>query len=167
MKAVITSTPSANSAACTMCAPRSPSPSRIASAQPPANAAPNTSAPIRMAALMTVMTLGQTIWREEEAGAFMGLDPWSLRGAISPKRSPGARPNGAKKPIACYSWAQQTSSKIGTSDVRNPPDHGCSAGRDEPAVAGLGDAVCDPAVRRDQHGALPPSLRAGLRRPLG
>ena len=29
----------------------------------PANAAPNTSAPIRIAALITVMTLGQMIWR--------------------------------------------------------------------------------------------------------
>src|SRR3982750_1860138 len=52
-----------------MCVPWSPSPNRMGSAQPPANAAPNTSAPIRIAAEMTVMTLGQTIAREEvEAG---------------------------------------------------------------------------------------------------
>src|SRR5919108_5108121 len=52
-----------------MCALVSSRPNRIASAQPPANAAPNTSAPIRIAAEMTVMTLGQTIRREDvEAG---------------------------------------------------------------------------------------------------
>src|ERR1700676_3272205 len=63
MNVAMTKTPIANSTACRMCAPVSSRPSRIASAQPPANAAPNTSAPIKIAALMTVMTLGQTIWR--------------------------------------------------------------------------------------------------------
>ena len=61
MKPTMITTPMPNSTACRMCAPVSESPSRIASAQPPANAAPNTSAPIRIAAEMTVMTLGQTI----------------------------------------------------------------------------------------------------------
>src|SRR5476651_919856 len=63
MNAAMMKTPIANSTACRMCAPVSSRPNRIASAQPPANAAPNTSAPIRIAALMTVTTLGQTIWR--------------------------------------------------------------------------------------------------------
>jgi hypothetical protein len=50
-------------------------PNRIASAQPPAKAAPNTSAPIRIAALMTVMTLGHAISRALASSflAFMTL----------------------------------------------------------------------------------------------
>src|SRR3569833_1344650 len=64
MKPIITSTPSPNSTACRMCVPVSPRPNRIASAQPPANAAPNTSAPIRIAAEITVMTVVHAIWRE-------------------------------------------------------------------------------------------------------
>src|SRR6266436_1657848 len=90
-------TPIANSTACRMCAPASSSPSRIASAQPPANAAPNTSAPIRIAALMTVMTVGQTIWRRlvGEGCELMGLYPvWA---AISPKSAPLSSAKGPKK----------------------------------------------------------------------
>src|ERR1700755_1479045 len=77
MKAAMMKTPAANSTACRMCAPVSSSPNRIASAQPPANAAPNTSAPIRIAALRTVTTLGQTIWREAvgEGCELMGRGP--------------------------------------------------------------------------------------------
>ena len=52
-------TPMTNSTPWMMSAKVSSSPIRIASAQPPANAAPNTSAPIRIAAETTVMTLGQ------------------------------------------------------------------------------------------------------------
>src|SRR6185312_16784595 len=47
----------------------------IASAQPPANAAPNTSAPIRIVAETTVMTLGQTIRLVVEMGSW--LMAWS------------------------------------------------------------------------------------------
>src|SRR3954454_19726927 len=97
-----------------MCVPCSPSPSRIASAQPPANAAPNTSAPIRMAALMTVMTLGQTIRREDEEVAFMSSGVLGFEGPQSPRK--GSREQGQmaqKSPIACYSWPQQSSHKSG------------------------------------------------------
>ncbi|MEY9305930.1 hypothetical protein ABH977_001142 [Bradyrhizobium ottawaense] len=69
-----------------------------------------------------------------------------------------------KSPIACYSWPQQLSHEIGTCDVRTPPNYGL---RDQPAAEGLGDAVCNPALRRDQAGAFPAGLRTGLRRPLG
>ena len=69
MKLAITKTPIANSTAWRICASMSFSPNRMASAQPPAKAAPNTYAPIRIAAEITVMTLGQAIWRvPEEAG---------------------------------------------------------------------------------------------------
>src|SRR4029077_18320322 len=54
-----------------MWAPVSPRSNRIASAQPPAKAAPNTSAPIRIAAEITVMTLLQTIWRRAEVGSML------------------------------------------------------------------------------------------------
>ena len=44
--------------------------------QPPAKAAPNTSAPIRIAAEITVMTLGQTILREAADGCeLMSIGP--------------------------------------------------------------------------------------------
>src|SRR3954451_16140995 len=160
INAAMIRTPSPNSTACKMWVPVSPSPNKIASAQPPAKAAPNTSAPIRMAALMTVMTLGQTIWREDEEGAFMGLRGPCLRGPQSLRK--GGQEQGQmaqKSPIACYSWPQQSSLKNRTCDVRTPPNYGL---RDQPAAAGLGDAVRDPAVRRDPAGALPPGVRAGL-----
>src|SRR3984893_6013790 len=75
MNVTMMKTPVANSTACRMCAPVSSRPNRIASAQPPANAAPNTSAPIRMAALITVTTLGQITWRAAvgEGCELMGL----------------------------------------------------------------------------------------------
>ena len=75
MNATMMKTPIANSTACSTCALVSSRPNRIASAQPPANAAPNTSAPIRIAALMTVTTLGQLISREAvgEGCTFMDL----------------------------------------------------------------------------------------------
>src|SRR6478736_6746508 len=126
-----------------MCVPCSPSPNRIASAQPPAKAAPNTSAPIRMAALTTVMTLGQAM-RRDEVEAFIGVGSVVLlRGAISPKSR---------------SVASANSSKIGIRDVRTPPKYGHPASRCQPAAEGLDDAVCDPAVRRDRARA----LHAGL-----
>src|SRR3954464_14598257 len=86
----------------------------MASAQPPANAAPNTSAPIRIAALTTVMTLGQTIWRGavEEGCGLMSEGPvvrtsaeqaLARRAAISMKKplwaSSTATVPGAKKPL--------------------------------------------------------------------
>src|SRR5262249_12746336 len=74
-------TPSANRSACRMWAPVSSRPNRIASAQPPANAAPNTSALIRIAALTTVMTLGQTIRRLAvgEGSELMNVGPFGGR----------------------------------------------------------------------------------------
>src|SRR5205814_6461092 len=48
--------PRMKNTACRMCTPYSPSPNRLAKAQPAAKAAPNTSAPIRIAALTTVST---------------------------------------------------------------------------------------------------------------
>src|SRR5262245_5214487 len=48
---------------CRMCTPYSPSSSCVATAQPPAKAAPNTSAPIRIAALSTVSTFCHAIVR--------------------------------------------------------------------------------------------------------
>src|SRR3954464_1426944 len=80
-----------------MCVPCSPSPNRIASAQPPANAAPNTSAPIRMAALMTVMTLGQTIRREDEEVAFMSSGVLGLEGRNLPEEAAGTKGKWPKK----------------------------------------------------------------------
>ena len=64
----MTATPITNRTPCMMRAPVSSRPNRIASAQPPAKAAPKTSAPIRIAAETTVITLGQMIWRDEEDG---------------------------------------------------------------------------------------------------
>src|SRR5271156_710525 len=51
-----------------MRAPRGPKPARLAIAQLPANAAPNTSALIRIAALSTVSTFGQRMRRGREGG---------------------------------------------------------------------------------------------------
>ena len=47
---------------------------------------------------MTVMTLGQTIWRADGGGAFMAHGVLASRAAISPKRRPGASAKGPKKP---------------------------------------------------------------------
>src|SRR3954454_19377394 len=80
-----------------MCVPCSPSPNRIASAQPPANAAPNTSAPIRMAALMTGMTLGQTIRREDEEVAFMSSGVLGWKGGNHPEKRAGSKGKCPKK----------------------------------------------------------------------
>ena len=74
------------------------SPNRIASAQPPANAAPNTSAPISIAAEMTVMTLGQMNWRAAEG---VGCEPMSdnpVAAAMSPKMPAAASGKGPKEP---------------------------------------------------------------------
>src|SRR3954470_15288541 len=97
MKPIITNTPIANSTACRMCAPLSPSPNRIASAQPPAKAAPNTSAPIRIAAEMTVITLCQSIWRAGFDGVSALMVGVLSRRAISPKWSRASRGNDPKR----------------------------------------------------------------------
>src|SRR4029077_8378172 len=133
MKAAMMRTPTANSTAWRMCAPVSSKPSRIAIAQPPANAAPNTSAPIRIAALITVTTLGQTIWREvvgevcELMGniLFLGRNLYEKGNPIKRKR-PQKRPShdigchkriGTRTGIAMSETPQMTTS---TPDQPNP-----------------------------------------------
>ena len=54
----------------------SPRSNRLATAQPPAKAAPNTSAPIRIAALTTVSTCSQTIWRGPEGACSWFRSCW-------------------------------------------------------------------------------------------
>src|SRR5438477_11176185 len=106
MNATITKTPTANSAACRMWAPVSSSPSRIASAQPPANAAPNTSAPIRIAAEMTVTTLGQTISRVDVEEGCGLMEQVLSRGRNLSEKAPSIkrkRPkNAASRDIDCH-----------------------------------------------------------------
>src|SRR5882672_4200460 len=120
MKATMMTTPIANSTACRICAPVSSRPNRIASAQPPAKAAPNTSAPIRIAALMTVTTLLQTIWRDAvgEGCELMAKGPvegcnLSEKGrAIKRKRPKKAGSRDIHKPI----FSRQNGPKNGTQD---------------------------------------------------
>src|SRR3954454_708015 len=85
MNETITKTPSRKNTPCAMCTPYSPRLNRLATAQPPAKAAPNTSAPIRIAALTTVRTWTQTILRRPECpvGSFMA--EVLMRRALSPK----------------------------------------------------------------------------------
>src|SRR5690242_9672248 len=85
MNATITNTPSRKNKPCAMCTPYSPRLNKLATAQPPAKAAPNTSAPIRIAALTTVSTWIQTILRRPECpvGSFMA--EILMRRALSPK----------------------------------------------------------------------------------
>src|SRR5438128_2293744 len=64
MKAIITAMPSAKKRICRMYVPYSPSANRLPKAQPPAKAAPKTSAEIRIAAESTVETLTQLMRRE-------------------------------------------------------------------------------------------------------
>src|SRR3954464_3008595 len=128
-----------------MCVPCSPSPNRIASAQPPANAAPNTSAPIRMAALMTVMTLGQTSRREDEEVAFMSSGVLGLEGRNLPEKAAGSKGKWPKKAPSPAIAGRNNRAQIGTCNVRTPPNYGL---RDQPAAEGVGDAVCGPALRR-------------------
>ena len=80
MNATMIKTPIANSTAWRMCAEVSSSPNRIASAQPPANAAPNTSAPIRIAAEMTVTTLDQMISLLRGGKGLRGHEKCPVRG---------------------------------------------------------------------------------------
>ncbi len=83
-----------------MWAPWSPRSNRIASAQPPAKAAPNTSAPIRIAAEITVTTLGQTIWREVREGCKL-IDRVLFRGPQSLRKAGRYQAQKAQKsPIA-------------------------------------------------------------------
>src|SRR5712672_201724 len=167
MKVAMTKTPSANSTACRICAPVSSSPSRIASAQPPANAAPNTSAPIRMAALMTVMTVGQTIWRRlvGEGCELMGLYP--VWGRNLPEKCFAIKRKRLKKaPSRDISSSIYSGRKRKIADVRNPGNGGYLAGAGQPALEAVADAVRDAAICGDQAGTFPPRIRAGLRRPL-
>src|SRR5260370_25885751 len=97
MNVAMTKKPIANSTACRICARVSSSPSRIASAQPPANAAPNTSAPIRMAALMTVMTGGQTIWRREVGEGCELMGPYPVWGRNLPEKCSAIKRKRPKK----------------------------------------------------------------------
>src|SRR6478735_578428 len=108
-----------------MCVPCSPSPNRIASAQPPANAAPNTSAPIRMAALTTVMTLGQTIRREDEEVAFMSSGVLGLEGRNLPEKAAGSKGKWPKKaPSRAIAGRNNraTKSRLAMSDPRQTTD---------------------------------------------
>src|SRR4051794_41893961 len=67
MKPTITAMPSAKNRTCRMYVPYSPRLNRLPNAQPPANAAPNTSAEMRIAAESTVETLIQ-LMRPEPRG---------------------------------------------------------------------------------------------------
>src|SRR4029078_4192346 len=98
MNATMISTPIANSTAWSTWAEVSSSPNRIASAPPPANAAPNTSAPIRIAAEMTVTTLGQMISLLPREAGCMLMERVLLRVAISPKRPSLSSVKGPKMP---------------------------------------------------------------------
>src|SRR4051794_7762358 len=76
--------------------PSHPRPTMLAIAQPPAKAAPNTSAPIRMAALTTVSTCVQMIWRPPLVESVMTLGPWvGVTEAHLRHLAGGSRPQGA------------------------------------------------------------------------
>src|SRR5580704_12558272 len=75
-----------------MCTPSLPNSSRLATAQPPAKAAPNTSALIRMAALTTVSTLSQLIRRPPVLLAVSGTG-FLFAAAMSPNGGAGSSPN--------------------------------------------------------------------------
>ncbi len=76
--------PSAKSA-CSTCSAIGGSPIRVATAQPPAKAAPKTSAPIRIAALTTVSTFGHRIRRGFVTVAFMRRNVVETSGRIKPE----------------------------------------------------------------------------------
>src|ERR1700754_3366826 len=127
---------------------------RMASAQPPANAAPNTSAPIRIAAEMTVMTLGQTIWREAVEGACV-LILCSCCGPQSLRKGRLLQAQKAQKcRIACYRIPRKFTAKTGFCDVGHQCENGPLERGREPASRALADAVRDPAFRGDQARAL-------------
>src|SRR5260370_10225670 len=167
MNAIMMKTRIATSTACRMGAPVSSRPNRIASAQPPANAAPNTSAPIRIGALMTVMTLGQMIWRAlvGEGCELMGLCPVRVRN-LSEKCSAIKRKRPKKAPSRDIG-SSIVRDENGNCYVRNLGNGGHLARSGKPAAEAVADAVRDTAVCGDRAGTFPPRLRAGLRRPLG
>src|SRR5580704_9077747 len=80
-----------------MCTPSLPNSSRLATAQPPAKAAPNTSALIRMAALTTVSTLSQLIRRPPVVLAVSGIG-FLFAAAMSPNRGAGSSPESCRGP---------------------------------------------------------------------
>src|SRR6266704_6746983 len=163
MNATMMKTPIANSTACSTCAPVSSRPNRIASAQPPANAAPNTSAPIRIAALMTVTTVGQMIRRAlvGEGCELMFLDP--VRGRNLSEKAPAIKRKRPKKAQRRDIDCAIHLGRNGNCHVRNLGNIGPLASP-EPAAAGVADAVRDAAIRRDRAGTFPSRVRAGLRR---
>ena len=128
-------TPIANSTACRMCAPVSSRPNRIASAQPPANAAPNTSAPIRIAALMTVTTLGQTIWRARSGRAASSWC-WVLFAGrnLSEKAAAIKRKRPKKAPSRDIASRHAIGDENGNCDVRNLANGGRLAGPANPLL---------------------------------
>src|SRR6185436_7636329 len=69
MNCAMTARPQRTNTTSSTRAPKPPRSNKVARAHEPANAAPNTSAPIRIAALITVMTLSQTIHRFSAMGA--------------------------------------------------------------------------------------------------
>src|ERR1700737_2483983 len=187
MNATMTKTPTANSTACRTCAPVSSRPNRIASAQPPANAAPNTSAPIRIAAERTVMTLGQRITFLPGEVVCRLMDQVLFRGrnlsekcpcikhkrpknavsrdidwvifsrAFSSEVDTGSREENASKMSLEPAWDPEA--KNGNCDVRNPAN-----GSHQSSPDAVADAVRDAAFCRDRPGAFPAGVRAGLRR---
>src|SRR6266536_4600618 len=159
MNATMMRTPIANNTACTMCALVSSRPSRIASAQPPANAAPNTSAPIKIAAEITVTTLGQTIsLLRVEAGCM--LMEWVLfRGRNLSEKCRSIKRKRPKNAVSRdIDGVDLFEAKTGNCDVKY---HGNGSNR-QPAPEAVADAVRDAALRRHQARAFPARLRAGL-----
>src|SRR4029077_14755794 len=127
MKAAMMRTRTANSTAWRMCAPVSSKPSRIAIAQPPANAAPNTSAPVRIAALITVTTLGDAICRARVGEVcelmgnilFLGRNLYEKSGPIK-RKSPQKRPS---HDIGCRIRIRDKNGNCHVGDPANDDQH--------------------------------------------
>ena len=143
-----------------MWAPVLSRPNRIANAQPPANAAPNTSAPIRIAALMTVMTLGQTIRR---AAMGKAASPWAqvlFRPAIS-SESPSVGQVIKRQPkrstVLNGSYIENGNLNA---EPKGTPYSGVQLSN--PACDAVAGAVRDAALRRDRARSIscPPSSQA-------
>ena len=141
---------------------------RIASAQPPANAAPNTSAPIRIAARDD----GDDARPDDLAGGsgrglacswsvlFAGRNLSEKAAAYKRKRPKNAASRDIESPV---NLRRKTGFAMSETLHATAP----SEPADNPLLEGLADAVRDPAVRRDRARAFPAGLRAGLCRPLG
>ena len=118
---------------------------------------------------MTVMTVGQMIWRAlvGEGCELMGVI--LLRAAISMKRPAAIKRKRPKKApsrdIDFGSSGSCRDAETGICDVGNPASAARRATAGKPAVEGVADAVRDAAIRRDRAGTFPSRLRAGLRRP--